>query len=125
MRFTTEADKLACEAQLEVEQIQKEMLEAGQRGDAEAVITCYGRLTLAISKLAEARAKTPKAECRHCGREFHTSERHIELVVSAVVTHEPDEIPIIESFERGQELHVVYCSCCADDTSLMMYLKKR
>lgn len=124
MRFITESDRLAHEAQRAIEQAKKAAEVAAHAGDVDALEEHEANERAARRRLVHARAQTPVAECRHCGREF-VPEDFVELVICAIVTHEPGRIPTPEHFEKGKELHLVYCSDCAESSRLLAYLRKR
>jgi DNA repair exonuclease SbcCD ATPase subunit len=124
VRFITEADQLAHAAQLDIEAAKSEAHEAAHRGELAALDVAEEKERQARRRLAEARARIPRAECRHCGKEFDPEES-VELVLSAIVRRKPGEIPAVETFERGHEMHLIYCLGCANESRLMMYLKKR
>lgn len=124
MRFTSEADQLAHVAQLNIEQARKDAGVAAQAGDIDGVQAARVREQEAEDRLSLARAMPIKAECRRCGREFSPDEG-VELVIAAIVIRQPDQIPEVEVFERGQELHLNYCAACGEESRLIEYLKKR
>lgn len=124
MRFTSQAEKDAHELQRAIEALQAAMAEAAGAGNLGLVTELHGQFAEKASALAEARSRPVVGECRHCGAEMKLEDFR-ELVVCAIVDHRPGEIPQLEVFERGRELHLAYCRGCETESRLMVYLRKR
>jgi len=124
MKFISEADKEACEAERALTEATNEKLLAARAGNMAGVRAAQVKFDKAVNRLAQARSKPVVAECFEGGEAFDPEES-IELVIAAIVRRKRGEIPEVERFEKGEELHMIWCLGCADEAGVESYLKKR
>jgi len=129
MRFITESDQLASQAQRRIRELRLDQVQAAEAGELGRVQEIEAEIGAAAGRLAHARSMPALAECRHCGETFEPAD-YVELVISAIVVHkrqiegQPTETETM-IFPRGEERHQVYCNDCAESSGLLDYLGRR